>query len=219
MRAMQGGIEHVKISPETFEAEYTVIGAAPPRGICGSGIIDTVAEMFAAGILDFTGKIVAGKTALVRRGRDRLEYVLVPAEKTDIGRDIVITQRDMEYLMDSKAATCGAILVLMRKLKISVNDVKKVYLAGAFGAYADLRNTTRFGIFPEFPRARVTPIGNGSIAGAYAALLSIEKRRKAEGIAEKMFYVDLLADPMFSEAYSDSLYIPGKREFFPTYGF
>jgi len=217
MRAMRGGIEHVRIDPKTFEAEYTVIGSTRPRGICGSGTIDTAAEMFSVGILDFTGKIVEGKTVLVREGRDGLEYVLVPAEKTAVNRDIVVTQRDMDYLMDSKAATCGAIVVLMRKLKISVNDVKKVFLAGAFGAYADLKNVTKFGIFPEFPKAKIRPIGNGSIAGAYAALLSIGKRRKAEEIAKKMFYVDLLVDPMFSEAYSESLYIPGRREFFPTY--
>ena len=218
MRAMKGGIEHVKINPETCEAEYTVIGNTRPRGICGSGIIDATAEMFSAGILDFTGKIVKGRTPLVREGKDGLEYVLVPAEKTELGRDIVITQRDMDYFMDSKAATCGAIIVLMRKLKISIYDVKNVYLAGAFGTYADIKNVTKFGIFPEFPNAKIQPIGNGSIAGAYACLLSMEKRKQAEEIAQKMFYVDLLVDPMFSEAYSESLYIPGNKEFFPTHG-
>ena len=219
MRAMRGGIEHVKINPETLEAEYTVIGDVPPRGICGSGIIDAAAEMFSAGILDFTGKIVKGKTPLVREGPDGLEYVLVPAEKTAIGRDIVITQRDMDYLMDSKAAACGAIIVLMRKLKISIYDVKHLYLAGAFGAYTNLENAVKFGIFPEFPNAEIHPIGNGSLSGAYATLLSMEKRREAEEIAKKMFYVDLLVDPMFSEAYSESLYIPGSKEFFPEHGY
>jgi uncharacterized 2Fe-2S/4Fe-4S cluster protein (DUF4445 family) len=219
MRAMRGGIEHVKINQETFEAEYTVIGDVRPSGTCGSGIIDAVAEMFTIGILDFTGKIVEGKTPFVRRGRDGLEYILVPAEKTAIGIDIVITQRDMDYLMDSKAATCGAIISLIRKLKISIYDVKNLYLSGAFGVYADLENLTRFGVLPEFPKAKVSPIGNGSIAGAYAALLSVEKRRSAEKIAKKMFYVDLLVDPMFSDAYSESIYIPGNKEFFPTYSF
>jgi len=217
IRAMRGGIEHVKINPKTLKAKCTVIGETAPRGICGSGIIDTVAEMFSTGILDFTGKIVEAKTPLVRKGGDGLEYVLVHGEKTDIGTDIVITQRDMDYLMDSKAATCGAIVVLMRKLKITIYDVRNIYLAGAFGAYADLKNVTKFGIFPEFPNAKVRPIGNGSIAGAYAALLSVEKRKKAEEIAKKLFYVDLLVDPMFSEAYSESLYIPGSKELFPTY--
>ncbi|UCE15677.1 MAG: DUF4445 domain-containing protein [Candidatus Bathyarchaeota archaeon] len=216
IRAMRGGIEHVKIDPESFEAEYTVIENTLPKGICGSGIIDVAAEMFSVGILDFAGKIVKGRTPLVRRGRDGLEYVVVPSEKTAIGRDIVITQRDMDYIMDSKAATCGAITVLMKKLKLSIYDVQNLYLAGAFGAYTDLRNATKLGIFPEFPNAKVRPIGNGSLSGAYATLLSVEKREKAKAIAENMVYIDLLVDVEFTEKYSEAIYIPGKKEFFPS---
>jgi len=217
MRAMQGAIEHVKIDPNTFEATYSVIGNTKPRGICGSGIIDAAAEMFSVGILDFAGKLVEEKTPLVRRGSDGLEYVLVPAEKTAIGRDIVITQRDIDYLMDSKAAACGAIGVLMKKYKISIYDVKHVYLAGAFGAYTDLKNVVKFGIFPEFPNAKFHPIGNGSLSGAYATLISMKKREEAKVIAEKMVYIDLLIDTDFIEEYSSAIYIPGKREFYPTY--
>ncbi len=217
MRGMQGGIEHVKINPESFEAEYTVIGNTLPKGICGSGIIDAAAEMFSAGILDFRGKIVEGSTSLVRKGRDGLEYVVVPAEKTVISRDIVITQRDMDYIMDSKGATCGGIMVLMRKFKLSIYDVKNFYLAGAFGAYTDLRNATKLGIFPEFPNAKTRPIGNGSLSGAYVTLLSMTKRDEANTIARNMLYVDLLVDAMFAETYSESIYIPGPKELFPSY--
>jgi uncharacterized 2Fe-2S/4Fe-4S cluster protein (DUF4445 family) len=217
IRAMRGGIEHVKIDPESFESEYTVIGGTLPKGICGSGIIDLAAEMFSVGILDFAGKIVKGRTPLVRRGRDGLEYVVVPAEKTAIGRDIVITQRDMDYVMDSKAAACGAITVLMKKLKLSIYDVQNLYLAGAFGAYTDLSNATKLGIFPEFPKAKIHPIGNGSLSGAYATLLSVENREKARAIAENMVYIDLLVDVEFTERYSEAIYIPGKKEFFPSY--
>ncbi|MBS7610072.1 DUF4445 domain-containing protein [Candidatus Bathyarchaeota archaeon] len=218
MRAMEGAIEHVKIDPRTLEAECEVIGNVPPKGICGSGIIDTVAEMFSAGIIDFRGKIVQHPTSpFIRRGRYGLEYILVPEERTAIGRDIVINQRDMDYIIDSKAAVCGAVITLMRKLKLSIHDVRNLYLAGAFGAYTDLKNVMKFGILPEFPRAKVHPIGNGSLSGAYAALLSIEKRREMKEVAEKMLYIDLSVDYMFTEAYSDSIYIPGPREFFPTY--
>jgi uncharacterized 2Fe-2S/4Fe-4S cluster protein (DUF4445 family) len=217
MRAMRGGIEHVKIDPKTFKAEYTVIGDTVPRGICGSGIIDAAAEMFSVGILDFAGKIVKGRTSLVRRGRDGLEYVIVPSEKTAIGRDIVITQRDMDYIMDSKGAACGGILVLMRKFKMSIYDVKNFYLAGAFGAYTDLKSATKLGIFPEFPNAKVRPIGNGSVSGAYATLLSTKKRDEAKAVAQNMLYIDLLADVTFAETYSESIYIPGPKELFPSY--
>jgi uncharacterized 2Fe-2S/4Fe-4S cluster protein (DUF4445 family) len=217
MRAMRGGIEHVKIDPKTYKADYTVIGDAIPRGICGSGIIDAAAEMFSVGILDFAGKIVKGRTPLVRRGRDGLEYVIVSAEKTAFGRDIVITQRDMDYIMDSKGAACGGILVLMRKFKLSIYDVKNFYLAGAFGAYTDLRSATRLGIFPEFPNAKISPIGNGSLSGAYATLLSMKKRDEANAVAQNTLYIDLLADVMFAETYSESIYIPGPKELFPSY--
>lgn len=217
MRGMRGGIDHVKIDPRTFEASYTVIGDTPPKGICGSGIIDVAAEMFSVGVLDFTGKIVEGKTSLVRSGLDGLEYVVVPAERTAIGQDIVITQRDMDYIIDSKAAVCGAIMVLMKKYNLSIYDVKNFYLAGAFGAYTDLRNATKLGVFPEFPNARVHPIGNGSLSGAFAALLSLGRREEAEAVAEKMMYIDLIVDTDFIETYSLAVYIPGKKELFPSY--
>jgi uncharacterized 2Fe-2S/4Fe-4S cluster protein (DUF4445 family) len=217
MRAMRGAIEHVKINPESFEAEYEVIGNELPRGICGSGIIDAAAEMFHVGILDFSGKIDAGRTPLVRKGRDGLEYIIVPAEKTAIGRDIVITQRDMDYFMDSKGAALGGIMVLMKKFNFSIYDVKNLYLAGAFGAYTDLKNATKLGIFPEFPNAKIRPIGNGSLSGAYATLLSMKKRNQANDIAQKTMYVDLLADVMFAETYSEAIYIPGPKELFPSY--
>jgi len=217
MRAMRGAIEHVKIDPESLEAEYTVIGNTRPRGICGSGIIDAAAEMFRVGVLDFRGKIVEGRTPLVRKGRDGLEYVIASAEKTAIGRDIVMMQRDMDYFMDSKAAACGGIMVLMRKFNFSIYDVKNFYLAGAFGAYTNLENATKLGIFPEFPNAKIHPIGNGSLSGAYATLLSMRKQDHANAIAQNMLYVDLLADVMFAETYSEAIYIPGPKELFPSY--
>ena len=217
MRAMRGAIEHVKINHESLEAEYTVIGNEHPIGICGSGIIDAAAEMFHVGVLDFRGKIVAGRTRLVRDGRDGLEYVIAPAEKTAIGRDIVITQRDMDYLMDSKGAALGGIMVLMKKFNFSIYDVKNFYLAGAFGTYTDLRNATKLGIFPEFPNAKIRPIGNGSLSGAYATLLSMKKRDHANAIAKNILYIDLLADVIFAETYSEAIYIPGPKELFPSY--
>ncbi|TET83405.1 DUF4445 domain-containing protein [candidate division TA06 bacterium] len=179
--------------------------------------MDAAAEMFRVGILDFSGNIVVGRAALVRKGRDGLEYVIAPAEKTTIGRDIVITQRDMDYIMDSKAASCGGIMVLMRKFNLSIYDVKNFYLAGAFGAYTNLENATKLGVFPEFPNAKIRSIGNGSLSGAYATLLSMKKQNHANAIAQNMLYIDLLADVVFAETYSESIYIPGPKELFPSY--
>lgn len=214
MRARKGGIEHVKIDPKSLKASYEVIGNLPPMGICGSGIIDLLAEMYSTGILDFSGKIKRG-TPLVREGEDGPEYIVVPAAKTKIKKDIVITQRDVDYVMDSKATVCGGVSTLMKKLKISIEDVKNLYLAGAFGMYMDPKNALKIGIFPEFPNAKTFQIGNGSAAGAYLALLSRKKREEARDIARKMGYIDLLTDLDFLDEYRAALYIPGKRELFP----
>jgi uncharacterized 2Fe-2S/4Fe-4S cluster protein (DUF4445 family) len=215
MRAAIGGIDHVIIDPETLEAEISVIGDARPKGICGSGLIDIVAEMYRVGVMDFSGKIVPNQNN-VREGKWGLEYLVVPSEKTSINRDIVITQADLDYVVDSKAAACGGVTVLMKKLKIGIDQVKHIYLAGAFGTYTNLNNATRLGIFPEFPNGEIHPIGNGSLSGAYATLMSREKRREARDVAEKMVYIDLLVDLEFIDEYSKALYIPGAQEYFPT---
>ena len=218
MRGARGGIDHVTIDPKTYEAEYTTIGNVRVKGICGSGIIDLVAELFGVGLLDFAGKLIIGKTDLVREGKWGLEYVVVPEHKTTIGQDIVLTQADLDYVIDSKAAACGAITVLMKKLKVSIYDIRHLYIAGAFGTYTDLGNAMKLGIFPELPNAGVHPIGNGSLSGAYATLMSMEKKREAKEIAERTVYVDLLVDVEFMEEYSRALYLPGAKEYFPGRG-
>jgi uncharacterized 2Fe-2S/4Fe-4S cluster protein (DUF4445 family) len=217
MRGARGGIDHVRIDPNTFRAEVSVIGDTKPKGICGSGLIDLTAEMFGIGILDFVGKMVPKSTPLVREGKWGLEYVVVSQEENAIDQDIVITQADLDYVIDSKAAACGAITVLMKKLKIGINDIKHLYLAGAFGTYTNLDNAVRLGIFPEFPNCQIHPIGNGSLSGAYATLMSLEERREAREIADKMVYIDLLVDVEFIEEYSRALYIPGAKEYFPSF--
>jgi uncharacterized 2Fe-2S/4Fe-4S cluster protein (DUF4445 family) len=216
IRAMKGAIEHVSLGPATSDVSCAVIGDVLPRGICGSGIIDAITVMVTTGALDFAGKLRSGHSR-VRSGEDGLEYVLVPADRSAIGRDIVITQPDVDYFMDSKAAVCGAIGVLLNKCKLTVTDIRHVYLAGAFGTYANMANATRLGIIPEFPDAIIHPIGNGSLSGAYATLVSRSHRTMAEDIARKMAYIDLMVDTDFYEEYLAALYIPGKREMFPAF--
>jgi uncharacterized 2Fe-2S/4Fe-4S cluster protein (DUF4445 family) len=216
MRAAIGGIDHVKIDDETKKAEVSTIGDIPAKGICGSGLIDLVAEVFRVGVMDFSGKFVPSMP-YVREGKWGLEYVVVTADKTSIGRDIVLTQSDLDYVIDSKAAACGAVTVLMKKLKIDTWDTKHIYLAGAFGTYTDMENAIRLGILPEFPNGSYHPLGNGSLSGAYATLISVDKRREAAKVAKNMVYIDLLVDLEFIEEYSKALYIPGDKEYFPSY--
>lgn len=219
MRSVEGAIEHVKIDRTTFKPTYTVIGGPEykPRGICGSGIIDTLAEMYRVGVVDSYGKIRdESLTPLVREGVDGLEYVVSPVSENELDKDIVITQKDLNNLMDSKAAVCGSVAVLMKKVGANITDIRNLYLAGAFGNYIDAASATTIGIFPELPNAEIIQIGNGSVAGAYLALISVKKRAEAEQIAETMTYYDLTVDPDFMEEYSAAFSIPGKPELFPS---
>jgi uncharacterized 2Fe-2S/4Fe-4S cluster protein (DUF4445 family) len=213
MRAMQGAIDHVTIDPATGRVSFTTIGNGQPIGICGSGIIDAAAAMAAAGILDFTGKLVETRPG-VRHGESGPEFVLVSKEETGTGRDICITSQDMVYLMDSKAAVCGAVGVLMKKYRVCASDIRHVFLAGAFGAFAEMKNIVAFGIIPDFRQAEFHGIGNGSLAGARACLLSQKMRRTAQAISRGMVYIDLLIDAGFIEEYTAALHIPGKKEYF-----
>jgi uncharacterized 2Fe-2S/4Fe-4S cluster protein (DUF4445 family) len=215
MRAMRGAIDHVKIDPADCQVSFTTIQDEAPRGICGSGIIDAAAAMVSAGILDFTGKLVDTKPG-VRKGNDGPEFVLVPREKTGTGRDICITSQDMAYLMDSKAAVCGAVGVLLKKYRVGVHDIRHVFLAGAFGAFSDMKNIVAFGIIPDFREAQFHGIGNGSVAGAMACLLSPDMRKKAHDTSRQMVYIDLLIDADFIEEYTAALHIPGKKEYFSS---
>jgi uncharacterized 2Fe-2S/4Fe-4S cluster protein (DUF4445 family) len=213
MRAMRGAIDHVTIDPADCRVSCTTIENDSPRGICGSGIIDAAAAMVSAGILDFTGKLVDTKPG-VRPGDDGLEFVLVPGDKTGTGRDICITSQDMIYLMDSKAAVCGAVGVLLKKYRVGVRDIRHVFLAGAFGAFSDMKNIVAFGIIPDFKEAQYHGIGNGSLTGAMACLMSREIRIKAQDASRQMVYIDLLIDADFIEEYTAALHIPGKKEYF-----
>jgi len=219
MRAVTGAVEHVTINPDTLRASYTVIGGpeVKPKGICGSGLIDATAQMLLTGILDRWGNLrPQAHSQLVRQGSEGFEYLLVPAEESALDWDIVVTQRDIRNLLESKAAVCAGVAVLMKKVGATIMDVKSLYLAGAFGNYLDPRNAAIVGIFPEFPRAAVHRIGNGSVAGAYLALVSREQRRRAAALAQTTTYFDLSADPDFAEEYDAALALPGRKDLFPS---
>jgi len=219
MRSVEGAIEHVKIDRTSLKSNYTVIGGLhhKARGICGSGMIDALAEMYRSGIVDSLGRILdERKPHLVREGSDGMEYVVSPASENDLGKDIVLTQRDLSNLIDSKAAVCGSVAVLMKKVGVSNLNIGSLYLAGAFGNYVDPVSAVTVGIFPEFPNAKIVQIGNGSVAGAYLALLSQKKRIEAKQVADIMTYYDLTIDPDFMEEYNAALSIPGRPELFPS---
>ena len=218
MRAVEGAISSVRIDPETLKAKYTTIGDVKPKGICGSGLIDVLSEMFVRGIIDPLGKINRKlDSPYIREGVDGYEYVVVPREESATGMDIVITERDIANLIDSKSAACAAISVLMKKMRLSVEDISHVYVCGAFGNYINLESAVRIGLIPEFTNADVIYLGNGSLGGAYITLVSSMHRRDARAVAELMAYYDLLKDADFMDEYLAGFVLPGKRELFPRW--
>ncbi len=212
-RAVEGAIDHVEIVDG--ELKYTVIGSRKPRSICGSGLIDLLAELFKNGIVDFQGNLDS-RHQRVRKGKKEPEFVVAFADETETGDDIVFTQTDIDTLIKSKAAVCAGISVLIKKAGISPLDVERFYIAGAFGYYINFENAVTIGLFPELPNAEVKQIGNGSLAGAYLALTSKKKRDLAETMAKLVTYFDLSTDPDFMEEYNAAIALPGKYELFPT---
>lgn len=218
LRAVEGAIDSVRIDPKTLKAKYTVIGGGKPKGICGSGLIDLLAELFRHGIIDSLGKINRKlDSPYIREGEQGYEYVVVPAEESGIGMDIVITEKDIANLIDSKSAACAAIAILLKKMKLSVEDVEKVYICGAFGRYIDPNSAMAIGLLPEFSNAEIVYLGNGSVGGAYLTLMSIGHREIAEKIAGTVAYFELLKDADFMDEYLAGFVLPGKKELFPTW--
>ena len=218
MRATYGAIESVKIDPQSLKANYKVIGNTKPKGICGSGLIDLLSELFRNGLIDALGKFNRKiESPYVREGIDGFEYVVVPKEHSATGTDIVITEKDIANLIDSKSAACAAISVLMKKMRLSVEDVTKVYICGAFGSYINPNNATAIGLLPEFTNARIIYLGNGSVGGAYLTLISNKFRDEAIEVAKLLAYYDLLKDADFMDEYLAGFVLPGKKELFPTW--
>jgi len=218
IRAIEGAIESVKIDRQTLKPSYSIIGGVKPRGICGSGYIDLLAELFRHGVVDPLGKFDKDiKSPYIRMGSEGYEYIVVPAEESDTGRDIVITEKDIANLIDSKSAACAAISILLKKMRLSVYDVSKVYVCGAFGKYLNISSAIAIGMIPEFPKAEVVYIGNGSLAGAYLALVSRKYREEAERIAGLLSSIDLMSDADFMDEYLSGFVMPGKKELFPTW--
>ncbi len=209
MRACQGAIEGVRIDRETLEPECHVIGNVPPEGICGSGMIDVLAEMYMAGVIDPKGNFVSDlKTDRVRPGETGLEYVLVRKAETEIGRDIVLTESDIDNIIRTKGAIYAGFRTLLGEMGLTFDDVERFIIAGGFGNYIDIEKAIILGLLPDLPEERFHFIGNSSIIGAYLVLLSKEMRLEAEEIARKMTYIELSVSSAFMDEYMSALFLP-----------
>jgi uncharacterized 2Fe-2S/4Fe-4S cluster protein (DUF4445 family) len=214
MRATEGAIESVKINPETFEPLFNVIGDGESMGICGSGMIDAISEMFLTGIIDQKGKFVREvRTDRIRDGLDGSEFLLSSRD----GRDIVLTEVDIENILRSKAAMYAGVSLLLKEVNLSLDTIERVYIAGGFGNYIDIDKAIILGMLPDLPKERFCFLGNASITGAYLSLLSKDLRREAGVIASKMTNIELSVSRRFMDEYMSALFLPHTdMRLFPT---
>lgn len=205
MQASEGAIEHVTIDPETLHVCFQTVGNGAPRGLCGSGIIDTVAQMLRTGLIDVKGMMKHDEqTGRVRINEDgEAEFVLSeePAE-------IVISQKDVAAIQLAKAAVFTAITILMREMQISVKQIVRVYIAGAFGASIDPANAITIGLIPPVPLASVRNVGNAAGTGARIALVSTKQMQLCKTISNRVEYVELAAHPDFHPTFFEALRFP-----------
>ncbi len=225
MRAAPGAIEVVQIDPETKEPRYKVIGKADwhshlekinAKGICGSGIIEVVAEMFKAGIIDKSGRFAKDlNTPRVRKDTDdKPEYVLAWAEETSIGTDITVTQADVRALQLAKGALYAGAKLMMKKLGITKLD--RVILAGAFGSHISREASMTLGMFPDCPIDMVYAVGNAAGDGARMALLNRGKRIEANERARWVEFIEIATDPTFEKEFMQAMHIPNMKDSFPN---
>jgi uncharacterized 2Fe-2S/4Fe-4S cluster protein (DUF4445 family) len=220
MRASTGAIERVWIDPATGDVKLRTVEDARPRGVCGSGIVDAVAEMFRCGILDPSGRMARGKGDRVRKGAGgAMEYVLAWGKETETGDDVTVTQHDVEEIQLAKAAIFTGVSVLMRKLGVDPVDLKRVYAAGAFGTYVDASSAITIGMYPDVPVDRIRFIGNAAGAGARMALKSTRVRDLAERLSRKVEYVELAAEKDFQSEFAKAMFLPHREAArFPSLG-
>jgi uncharacterized 2Fe-2S/4Fe-4S cluster protein (DUF4445 family) len=222
MRAAPGAIERVHIDETTLEPKYKVIGVdgwnidhaefkGQVKGICGSAIIDAVAELFRAQIIDSRGRFKKElKSKRVREGETGWEYVIAWAEETSIGRDIPITQQDVRQIQLAKAALFVAARTLLKRSKLQAPD--KIILAGGFGSYIDKEKAMLIGLIPDCALENVYAVGNAAGDGARIALLNVEKRNEIDSVTRQVERFELPTDPDFQNEFMLATSFPHMNE-------
>jgi len=223
MRAAFGAIERVRIDPATLEVSFKIIGEerwrpevpiTGAKGICGSGIIDAVAQLHRAGIIDGTGRFQTKlDTPRLRLHDGKPEFVIAWREETSLGEDITIGQQDVRSVQLAKGALYAGAKLMMKRLGIAKLD--RVILAGAFGSYIDKTEAMALGLFPDCDLENVYSVGNAAGDGARIALLDRKKRIEAETVARQVEYLELTLSADFQEEFVEALSIPHKTDRFP----
>ena len=216
--AANGAIEEFSINPSNLEPEISTIGGTKPKGICGSGLINIVAALLETGVIDQSGKFNPNLPAKrIRRGSEGYEYVLSRAPETQIGKDIVITEVDIDNLMRAKGAMYAGCQTLSKSAGVSCSDFKQVIIAGAFGSKINIERAITIGLLPDLPVDRFTFIGNGSLLGARLTSFSRDLLDDARRVANMMTNFELSENVDFMNNYVAALFLPHTNaKEFPT---
>jgi uncharacterized 2Fe-2S/4Fe-4S cluster protein (DUF4445 family) len=202
MRAAPGAIERVLIVDG--KVEYKTIGDEPPVGLCGSGILDVVAQLRLVGVLNNRGRLSGPR---LRAANDDLEFVIAAERETGNGRAITVTQHDIRELQLAKGAIRCGIETLLQNAGISAGDLDRVIIAGAFGTYIDVASAITIGLLPELPSERISQVGNAAGTGARLALISTAHRQQAQEIAARVHYLELARTPRFMRNFAEAMYL------------
>lgn len=212
MRAGPGAVEHVSIDPETGVFSCRTIDDQPARGICGSGMIDLVAQLYLNRVIDIRGKLRTPEQGLFLADRlveneDGMAFIVVPAEEA-ADNAVLLSQTDLDAMMRSKAAMYAILTTLINQVGLEFSDLHRIYVAGAFGRHIDPRQAITLGMLPDLPLSIFEPIGNSSLAGAEMILLDQRARERSAAVAGKITYVELNVNQEFMIRFSGSRFIP-----------
>jgi uncharacterized 2Fe-2S/4Fe-4S cluster protein (DUF4445 family) len=200
MRAAPGAIEHMRLEGEHLEIQ--TIGAEAPIGICGSGLLDIVAQLRLNNVLDRNGRL--GDHSRVRTRNGAAEFVLAKRSEQN---DVVLTQKDVRELQLAKAAIRLGIQALVEAEGLTENDIEQVIIAGAFGTFIDVESAITIGMLPPLPLERFKQVGNAAGTGARLALISLSQRAEARQIALRDGYLELAAIPNFNRKFAEATYL------------
>jgi uncharacterized 2Fe-2S/4Fe-4S cluster protein (DUF4445 family) len=209
MRAAKGAIEDFSIDPFTLEPMNLTIGNVRPKGICGSGLITMVATMFEMGIIDNRGKFNLDlDTPRIRKTDDVYEYVLAWKDESQIDRDVVLTEIDIENLIRAKGAIYSGCMTLLEEVGLGITDIEHIILAGGFGSFVDLEKAMIIGLLPEIDPDKVTFVGNGSLMGAKMSSLTNRIRKDVSEVTRMMTNFELSETPSYMDHYMAALFLP-----------
>lgn len=210
MRATDGAIEACTIDRETMEPTFTIVGeeGQKPAGICGSGIIDIISELFRCGIISPKGKFIREGSRIRHDEYGMGSFVLAFREEAASVKDIELTEVDIDNFIRAKGAIFSAIRVMLQSLDFDVDMIDHVYVAGGIGSGINMRNAVNIGMFPDIELEKFTYIGNSSLSGAYAMLCSAQAEEKVADVAHNMTYLELSNEPTYMDEFVASCFLP-----------